>query len=250
MKLGVNLDHIATLRQLRGTPYPDLLQAARIVEQAGARQITVHLREDRRHIQDADVSLLRKKLRVPLNLEMAVADEIVTIAVKLRPAWACLVPEKRQEVTTEGGLDLKKNFRRIAGAIKRLKRAGSRISLFIEPSLEAVRLSSKLGADAVEFHTGRYCNIIQANGNKPSKASDAELQRLKAASLAAVSLGVHAHAGHGLDYLNVKAVAKLRGPSHKPLIEEFNIGHSIICRAAIVGLDKATREMIAAIRGK
>ena len=164
-QLGVNIDHIATLRQLRGTPYPDLLEAARIVEKAGAHQITIHLREDRRHIQDADVKLLRAKLKIPMNLEMAVSPEITRIAIKTKPEWACLVPEKRQEVTTEGGLDIAKNKKRIERTIAQLHRAKIKVSAFVEPSLNAVKLSHELGADAVELHTGRYCLATQSAGS-------------------------------------------------------------------------------------
>jgi pyridoxine 5-phosphate synthase len=250
--LGVNIDHVATLRQLRGTPYPDLLEAARCVEAAGGDQITVHLREDRRHIQDADVKLLRAELKIPLNLEMGATEEMVKIASRVRPDWSCLVPEKRQEVTTEGGLDLAKNKKRVGGAIEKLKRAGIKVSLFIEPSIQAVKLSHELGADAVELHTGRYCIATQEkSGQRAAKKAKSELERIEKAALLARKLGLRAHAGHGFDYENVRPVAALETVQDKkriPLIEEYNIGHAIVCRAAIVGMTQAVREMISSIR--
>jgi pyridoxine 5-phosphate synthase len=244
-RLGVNIDHIATLRQLRGTPYPSLLEAAQLVEKAGGHQITVHLREDRRHIQDADVKLLRAKLKIPMNLEMAVSDEITKIAVKTRPDWACLVPEKRQEVTTEGGLDVVKNKKRVAQTILKLHRAEISVSLFVEPSLSAVQTSYDIGADAIEFHTGRYCLATQSKTG--AKKAAVELARIKNAAILARKLGLHVHAGHGFDYENVRAVAALEDSKREPLIEEYNIGHSIVCRAALVGLERAVREMLASI---
>jgi pyridoxine 5-phosphate synthase len=244
-RLGINIDHIATLRQLRGTPYPDLLEAARLAELGGAQQITVHLREDRRHIQDADVRALRAALRVPLNLEMAATDEMTRFATRIKPDWACLVPEKRKEVTTEGGLDVAKNKKRIAQTVLKLRRAGIRVSLFVEPSLAAVKLSQECGADAVEFHTGRYCGATQKKGG--AKTASSEFERLRKACLAARLAGLHAHAGHGFDYENVRAVAALEDERRRPLVEEYNIGHSVICRAALVGLERAVREMASAI---
>jgi len=250
--LGVNIDHIATLRQLRGTPYPDILEAARRVEAAGGDQITVHLREDRRHIQDADVKLLRAELKIPLNLEMGATEEMVRIATRVRPDWSCLVPEKRQEVTTEGGLDLAKNKKRIGSAIEKLKRAGIQVSLFIEPSVQVVKLSHELGADAVELHTGRYCLATQhKDGARMKKRVASELARIEKAALAARKFGIRAHAGHGFDYENVRPVAALevqRDGKRIPLIEEYNIGHAIVCRAALVGMTQAVREMISSIR--
>ncbi|MGK5083775.1 pyridoxine 5'-phosphate synthase [Bdellovibrionota bacterium FG-1] len=242
-RLGVNIDHIATLRQLRGTAYPDILEAAQIAEGAGAEQITVHLREDRRHIQDDDVKRLKAELRVPLNLEMAATDEMVRFACRLRPDWACLVPEKRKELTTEGGLDIQGNKKRVLSAVTRLQKAGIRVSLFIEPSPSIVRLSHELRADAVEFHTGRYCLATQQPGARAQTRTSVELERLKKAALLARDLGVHPHAGHGFDYQNIRPVAV-----QAPLIEEYNIGHAIICRAALVGLERAVREMVSAIR--
>jgi len=246
-RLGVNIDHIATLRQLRGTPYPNLIDAASIVEIAGADQITVHLREDRRHIQEEDVKGLRKILGIPLNLEMAIAEPVVKFAIKLKPTWCCLVPEKRQEITTEGGLDLKKKTRKIAETINRLKRAGSRVSLFIEPTLQAVRMSAEIGADAIELHTGRYslaCQRKKTSGRK--SAVSRELERIKKAAILGRKLKLNVHAGHGLDYENTRAVVDLEENAER-LIEEYNIGHSIVCRASIVGLKTAVQDMIAMV---
>ena len=178
-RLGVNIDHLATLRQLRGTPYPDLVEGARICEEAGAEQITVHLREDRRHVQDDDVVSLRSKLKVALNLEMAVTDAMVRFSKKIKPEWNCLVPEKRNEVTTEGGLDVKKGKAKIAKAVKQLKAAGIRVSLFVEPSLEAMKISADVGADAVELHTGKYCMAAQgALGKRSAPTAKLELVRI------------------------------------------------------------------------
>jgi pyridoxine 5-phosphate synthase len=247
-RLGVNIDHIATLRQLRGTPYPSLVEAAKIVEKAGGEQITVHLREDRRHIQDQDVFDLRKILRVPLNLEMAATDAMTKVALKVKPEWACLVPEKRNEVTTEGGLALEKNLKRVERTVLRLKKAGIRVSLFVEPSTKAMRLSADVGADAVELHTGRFCSAAQGAFGKTSRAKgEKEFARIEDAGRLARRLGLHVHAGHGFDYENVRPVAELLDEEGHALIEEYNIGHAIVCRAAMVGLDRAVKEMVSAI---
>jgi len=249
-RLGVNIDHLATLRQLRGTPYPDLIEAVRIVEDAGAQQITVHLREDRRHIQDDDVKAIRKKIRVPLNLEMAATEEMTRFASRVRPDWICIVPEKRNEVTTEGGLDLKKGARRIEATLKAARKSKIRVSLFVEPSEQAMLQSAALGADAVELHTGRYCMATQgAFGKKSTRVGREELQRIEKAARLGRSLGLHIHAGHGFDLENVRPVAALLDSvTGRPLIAEFNIGHFLVCRAALVGLERAVREMIAAIQ--
>lgn len=242
-RLGVNIDHIATLRQLRGTPYPDLLEAAVLVKKAGAHQITIHLREDRRHIQDADVVALKKKGGLPLNLECALAPAMLKIALKVKPDWVCLVPEKRQELTTEGGLAVKKHARAIEQAIRAFRKKGIRVSLFIEPEVSVVRLSKELGADAVELHTGRYCNATQkAFGRASAKIARSEFKRIVEAVKAGNEAGIHVHAGHGFDYRNVRKVVAL------DMIEEFNIGHAIVCRAALVGLEQAVREMVSAIQ--
>ena len=247
-KLGVNIDHIATLRQLRGTPYPNILEAARLVEIAGADQITVHLREDRRHIQDEDVKILRSELKITLNLEMAATDAMIKFATRIRPDWVCLVPEKRQELTTEGGLDVAKNQKRVADCVRRLHKAGIKVSLFVEPSTESAKMSHALGADAIEIHTGRYCLATQGGmGGKSSAAASRELERIRKAGLLARKSGMFAHAGHGFDYDNVRDVAEMTAPEGGQLIQEFNIGHAIICRAALVGLERAVREMISAV---
>ena len=242
-RLGVNIDHMATLRQLRGTPYPDLIETARVVEESGAHQITVHLREDRRHIQDQDVFLLRKKIGIDLNLEMALSPEIIKIAHKVRPDWVCLVPEKRQEVTTEGGLDVKKHQKNLAKVIEGFQKKRIKVSLFIEPDKKVVQLSHELGADAVELHTGKYCNGTQGSlGKKSAAVAISEFKRIKEAAELCKKLGIHAHAGHGFDLQNVRDVVAL------DLIEEYNIGHFIICRAAMVGMSQAVREMLSAVQ--
>lgn len=247
-RLGVNIDHIATLRQLRGTPYPNILEAARYAESGGAEQITVHLREDRRHIQDEDVIILRKELKALLNLEMAVAPAMVKFALKIRPDWVCLVPEKRKELTTEGGLDVVKNKARVRSAITQLKKAGIKVSCFIEPDLKAIRASHEMGADAVELHTGTFCLATQgAFGARSAKKAQSELVRIQKAAELGRKLGIHVHAGHGFDYENVRPVVDLRFEEGTPMIEEYNIGHAIVCRAAFVGLERAVREMASAI---
>lgn len=244
-RLGVNIDHVATLRQLRKTPYPSIVEAARLCEIAGAHQITVHLREDRRHIQDRDVEDLKRELKVLLNLEMAVTPAMVRFARRIKPAWACLVPEKRREVTTEGGLDLKRGAKRIASAVLALQKSGIQVSLFVEPSTTAVQASHALGADAVELHTGRYCLATQA-GSKAK--AEKELKRIADAGALARKLGLKVHAGHGFDAENVRPVAALIDDAGETLIEEFNIGHFIVCRAALVGMERAVREMLSAIQ--
>lgn len=247
-QLGVNLDHIATLRQLRGTPYPDLQIATELAVLGGANQITIHLREDRRHIHDRDISSIQEVLRkitngtIPLNLEMAATDEMLRIAKNNRPRWVCLVPEKRQELTTEGGLLLApKSEKRIRKTIDGLKKSGINVSLFVEPSAQAVKTSREWGADAVELHTGKYC--LQAQKGKPIERL---LKQIELAATAGTLAGLRVHAGHGFDYQNVRPVAALMLHG-KPLIQEFNIGHSIVCRAALVGLERSVREMKSAI---
>lgn len=243
-RLGVNLDHFATLRQLRHTPYPDLMEAASIAIDAGAEQITVHLREDRRHIQPDDVKALRKVLKSKhalLNLEMAGTPAMLKFALQVQPDWVCLVPERRAEVTTEGGLNLVKARRFITEAAKKFRAKNIQLSLFIEPELASVKMSAELGADAVELHTGRYC--IETQKAKPARAKiERELKRIRLAALKTRELGMRAHAGHGLDLTNVRPIEAME------LIEEYNIGHFIVCRASIVGLERAVREMVSAIQ--
>lgn len=236
VRLHVNVDHIATLRQARGTTYPDPVWAASLCELAGADGITVHLREDRRHIQDRDVRILRQTVRTVLNLEMAATPEMVAIAREVRPDIATLVPEKRQEQTTEGGLDLSTAEARggLGERIAQLREAGIRVSLFVDPDVEVMGWSKDVGADIVELHTGDYCNA-------PRAEAPVELERLAQAARQATGLGLRVAAGHGLDYPNVEPVAALPG------VEELNIGHSIIARAALVGLDAAVRDLITLI---
>lgn len=231
IRLGVNIDHVATVRQARGTIDPDPVAAAAIAELAGADGITVHLREDRRHIQDRDVELLRKTVQTPLNLEMASTDEMVAIARRIRPDAVTLVPEKRQELTTEGGLDVVSFSQRLTGHIALLQECGIIVSLFVDPDLDQIDHCLKVGADTVEIHTGCYCDA-------PSPAARlVELGKIEHAIHAARQAGLGVNAGHGLNYRNIQPVVALG------VIEEFNIGHSIISRAVLVGLDRAVREM-------
>lgn len=233
IKLGVNVDHVATVRQARHAAEPDPVAAAAIAELAGAHGITVHLREDRRHIQDRDVHILRETVRTRLNLEMAVSDEIIAIAEEIRPDEACLVPERREEITTEGGLDVAGNTAKVAAAVKRLNDAGIVVSLFITPDEAQVVAAAKSGAQFIELHTGAYANA------RPESKMLGELQRLTNAARQAHELGLRVNAGHGLNYVNVRAMHEL------PHLETVNIGHSIISRAVLVGLDRAVREMVA-----
>lgn len=229
--LGVNIDHVATLRQARFTPYPDVIEAAKICEKAGADGITVHLREDRRHIQDKDVYSLRKLVKTKLNLEMAATRQMVEFASRVVPDEVCLVPEKRRELTTEGGLDVWGQRRRLAGVAKRLRKRGILVSLFVDPEPRQVRAAKEVGANCVELHTGAYADA------KSKKSRLKELEKLKEAGGLAVELGLRLNAGHGLNYENVRPVAKILG------VEDLNIGHSIICRSVFVGLAQAVREM-------
>jgi pyridoxine 5-phosphate synthase len=234
MRLYVNVDHVATLRQARRTDEPDPVAAGLLCEQAGADGVTVHLREDRRHIQDDDVRRLAASVTTVLNLELATAGDIVALAAELRPHQATFVPERREEITTEGGLDLKAETRRagepLRRAIERVREAGVRVSLFIDPEPEMVRLSASIGAVAVEFHTGDYAGATPADRPRA-------LERLRRAVSAALEARIAIHAGHGLTYRNVQPVAALRE------IEELNIGHSIVSRSVTVGLGSAVREM-------
>ncbi len=237
MRFFVNIDHVATVREARRTDEPDPVRAAVLAELGGADGITVHLREDRRHIQDRDVRLLSETLRTPMNLELAVVDEIVDLACELRPHQVTLVPERREEVTTEGGLDVVSPpaAARIADVLTRCRSAGIRTSVFIDPVRETVAAAVELGVDAVEFHTGEYAN-------HRGDARAAELSRLVAATEQARGAGLAVHAGHGLTYENVAPVAGIGG------IEELNIGHSIVSRAVLVGMREAVAEMSAILR--
>jgi len=231
LELGVNIDHIATIRQARGTIYPDLLEAMKLVEQAGAHAITIHLREDRRHIQDADVYAIKKYCQRRLNLELAATDEMVKIACDVLPSDACVVPEKREELTTEGGLDVIGQFDRIKKATQVLNKEGIRVSLFIEPSIEHIKRVPDIGAPVIELHTGTYAN---ATGD----AQKREFDRIVAATEYADAQGIQVNAGHGLDYNNTQIIAAI------PQIKELNIGHSMVARAVFVGIKQATEEML------
>lgn len=234
--LGVNIDHIATLRQARGVDYPDPVQGALIAEQAGADGITLHLREDRRHIQDADVYRLAKLLTTRMNLEMAVTDEMLAIALDVKPAWVCLVPEKRQELTTEGGLDVIGNHEKIANVINSLQQNGTKVSLFIDPNLAQIDKSIELGANAIEIHTGAYAEFWLENNQQ--KIHD-ELNRIKQSVSYAKAKNPQllVNAGHGLTRENVAPIAKIDG------IYELNIGHSIVADSVFMGLDNAVKAM-------
>ncbi|HVC01540.1 MAG TPA: pyridoxine 5'-phosphate synthase [Steroidobacteraceae bacterium] len=228
--LGVNIDHVATLREARGVRYPDPLHAALLAEQSGADSITVHLREDRRHIQDRDVAVLCEALQTRLNLEMAVTDEMLRIACEARPQDCCLVPESRREITTEGGLDVCAQGARVADACRALGAAGVRVSVFVDPEPAQLEAAQRAGAPVVELHTGAYAGAAGA-------ARAREFARLRAAARAGAALGLTVHAGHGLHYHNVAPVAAI------PQIVELNIGHSIVARALFEGLAKAVRDM-------
>ncbi|PLY02822.1 MAG: pyridoxine 5'-phosphate synthase [Desulfuromonas sp.] len=236
-KLGVNVDHVATIRQARGGSEPDPVTAAALCELAGADGITVHLREDRRHIQDRDLEILRQTVQTRLNLEMAATDEMVQIARRVVPEMVTLVPEKRQELTTEGGLDVCGLRTSLEGAVKRLKDAGILVSLFVEADPRQLEACRDIGGEYIEIHTGTYCEAL----NDAERA--VELQRIDEAIRYARKLGLGVNAGHGLNYQNVQAVVALGG------VEEFNIGHSIVSRAVLVGLDRAVREMAALVKG-
>jgi pyridoxine 5-phosphate synthase len=229
--LGVNIDHVATLRQARGTRYPDPLQAAIEAEQAGADSITLHLREDRRHIQDRDVVMLKDVLQTRMNLEMAVSEEMLDIACRLRPADCCLVPERREELTTEGGLDVAGQMDRVRDACQRLSEAGVRVSLFIDADRRQVEACKEVGAPCIEIHTGHFADAGS------SSDQDAEFRKIYQAICLGDDIGLHVNAGHGLHYHNVQAIAAL------PQLRELNIGHAIVARAVFSGLGVAVREM-------
>lgn len=230
-RLGVNIDHVATIRQARRTIEPDPVWAAAIAELAGADCITVHLREDRRHIQDRDLNVLKETVQVKLNLEMAAEDEITAIAVKVKPTQCTLVPEKREEITTEGGLDVIRHRDRVQETVDRLLEAGIEVSLFIDPDPDQIAMSKTLGAQAVELHTGAYADA------PTEEARQKELDQLIQAGQIALESGLQLHMGHGLTYRNVVPVARIRG------VGELNIGHSIVARAVMVGFERAVREM-------
>jgi len=230
IRLGVNIDHVATVRNARGEIYPSPLRAAKLAEKYGADSVTIHLREDRRHINEQDLKIIRSKIHIPLNLEIAATNEMLKIAVKHKPPFICIVPEKRKEVTTEGGLNLsyKKNF--LFRLIKKLKKNKSRISLFIEPKIADIRNAKKLGASCIEIHTGKICNLINKNKNFTK-----ELNRIQKAVKYANSLDLEVHAGHGLTFRSAKILSRING------ISEFNIGHFLIGEAIFIGLAKTIK---------
>jgi len=235
-RLGVNIDHVATVREARGVMYPDPVTAAAIVEWAGADGIVCHLREDRRHIQDRDLRLLREIIQTRLNLEMAATEEMVRIALATKPDIVTLVPERREELTTEGGLDVIKFFKSLKKVTERLQKGGISVSLFIDPKKDQIKASEEVGANAIEIHTGHYCDA------KTLAGEDEELKKILDAVGEALHRNLKIAAGHGLNYVNVRRIAEIKE------VEELNIGHSIIARAVLVGLDKAVREMITLIK--
>ncbi|MBP7088733.1 MAG: pyridoxine 5'-phosphate synthase [Candidatus Omnitrophica bacterium] len=238
IKLGLNVDHVATLREARGTSYPNPALAALLAEYAGCDSIVVHLREDRRHIKEYDVLAIKEAIKIPLNLEMSVDRGIVAFAKKLLPDQATLVPEKRQELTTEGGIDLITNYNKVRKVIEDLKKADIKVSLFIDPVLKQVNIAKDLGADIVEISTARFSEM-----NKPYLIAK-EIQRIKKAVSLAKKIGLSVAAGHGLDYENVNKIINISG------IEELNIGHSIICRSVFTGIVAAVEEMFSLINNK
>lgn len=235
LQLGVNIDHVATLRQARGTPYPDLVQAARVCEAAGATGITVHLREDRRHIQDRDVFALRQSIRTRLNLEMANTPGILAVALEVKPDEVCLVPERRQELTTEGGLDAAGQERRLRPTVQALLSAGIKVSLFIAADPRQIEAAARLGAPVIELHTGTYSDLTGAAARK-------ELATLRRGASLAHDLGLIVNAGHGINLANMPGILGI------PHLHTLNIGHSIICQSVFVGLNRAVREMLAAMK--
>jgi len=235
-RLGVNIDHVATLRQARGGMEPDPVAAAAFAELAGADGITIHLREDRRHIQDRDLTILRRTVQTRINLEMAATGEMVGIALSVKPESCTLVPEKRAELTTEGGLDVRGQLTTLTGAIEKLKQGGIVVSLFIDPDPDQIKAASEAGADYIEIHTGAFAEA------KGAKAEDREVAKIATAVELARKLDLGVNAGHGLNYVNIKKIAAIGG------IEEFNIGHSIMSRAIFVGLDRAVRDMAELVR--
>jgi pyridoxine 5-phosphate synthase len=231
IRLGVNIDHVATVRNARGEIYPSPLRAAILAEKCGAQSITIHLREDRRHINDLDLKAIKSKLRIPLNLEIAATNEMLKIAIKHKPNFVCIVPEKRKEITTEGGLNLKHNQILLKKIITKLKKNKSRVSLFIEPNIEDIKVSNSLGANGVEFHTGKICNLINQN-----KFFKYELSTLNDAVNYATKLKLDVHAGHGLTYKSAKIISSIKK------IKEFNIGHFLIGEAIYVGLPSVIKK--------
>lgn len=230
IRLGVNIDHIATIRNARGGSHPDPIDGAILAQKNGADGITIHLREDRRHIRDEDLLRLKKHIKLPINLEMAGTEEMLKIAIKTKPHAVCIVPEKRQEITTEGGLDLIKNQQNLAKIIKKIRQHKIRVSLFIDADFKQIDMAKKLQADIIEIHTGEFCNLVGVEQNR-------EFQKIKKCVEYASGLGLECHAGHGLNYQTAKKIAKI------PQIYELNIGHFIIGEAIFEGLDKVIKKM-------
>ncbi|MBA1338860.1 MAG: pyridoxine 5-phosphate synthase [Pelagibacterales bacterium] len=237
IRLGVNIDHVATVRNARGETYPSPLRAAILAEKNGADSITIHLREDRRHINDLDLKLIKSKLKIPLNLEIAATKEMLKIAIKNKPPFICIVPEKRKEVTTEGGLNLDYKKILLKSIIDKLKKNKSRVSLFIEPNLLDIKKAKLLNVDCIEIHTGKICNLINENKNFKK-----ELDKIKKAVKFAGSLNLEVHAGHGLTYKSAKILSKING------IQEFNIGHFLIGESIFIGLPESVKKFIEIIK--
>ena len=231
IRLGVNIDHVATVRNARGEIYPSPLKAALIAEENGANSITIHLREDRRHINDLDLKLIKSKLKIPLNLEIAATKEMLEIALKNKPNFICIVPEKREEITTEGGLNLKYRKDFLKKIISKFKKNKSKVSLFIEPSISDIKVSKSLNADTVELHTGKFCNLVNRKKNYKS-----ELKKIKKAVNFGNTLGLNVHAGHGLTFQSAKILSKIKG------IKEFNIGHFLIGESIFLGMRNTIKE--------
>jgi pyridoxine 5-phosphate synthase len=229
-RLGVNIDHVATIRNARGENYPEPVKAALIAQNSGADSITIHLREDRRHIKDVDLKKIKKKIKVPLNMEMAPTNEMIKIAMKLKPHFVCIVPENRKEITTEGGLNLIKNIEKIKKIIYKLKKQSIRTSLFIEPKTADILLAKKIMSDCVELHTGKYCDLVNKKKNYRK-----EFLRIKKAALLAHSIGLEVHAGHGLTYISAQKISKIK------MISELNIGHFLISESIFNGLSNTIK---------
>ena len=238
-RLGVNIDHVATIRNARGETYPDPLKAALIAQKSGANSVTIHLREDRRHIRDHDLKKIKKRIKIPLNLEMAPTKEMLKIAIKNKPNFVCIVPEKRSEITTEGGLNVKKHSKVLKKIISSLKRKKIRVSLFIEPNIQEVKLSKLLGAACIELHTGSFCNLF----NKGYK-SNKKFLNIKRAADYGKKIGLEVHAGHGLTYQSTKYISKINN------ISEFNIGHFVIAESIFIGLNNTIKKFKKIINNK
>ena len=233
INLGVNIDHVATIRNARGEWYPEPLQAALVAQKCGADSITIHLREDRRHIKDIDLKKIKKKIKIPLNLEIAATKEMLRIAIKHKPNYVCIVPEKRAEITTEGGLNLKKNSKNLKRTIFKLKKNKIRVALFIEPKKSDILKAKKLGVDCIEIHTGKFCNLVNKKKNYKN-----ELKKIALSSEFGKKIGLEVHAGHGLTYESTKIISKVK------YISEYNIGHFIVAESIFAGLKKTINEFI------